>query len=462
MSVNSFENYPMSWKPDLTGQEGPKYKALARMLEEDIRNGVLKAGTKLPPWRELADYLDVNLSTVSRAFRVCEQKGLLSAAVGKGTYVASDAAAETIFLCGREKGDLIEMGAIVPQITGNARVGKYTEMLLKKPDALHLFSYGVPEGTKRHRDAGAAWLGRTGFQTESGNILLAAGGQNALTASLGAFFTKGGRVGTDPLTYPGVKTASRLLGIRLIPVRSEGREMTAEGIRYAARNEDIRGLYIIPDYHNPTAHIMSVQRRREIAQAAREMDLIVIEDAINSPLTEQKLPPVAAFAPERVICLTSLSKAISPGLRTAFVYVPGALRQELTNTLYAMNITISPLLATVAAGLIEDGVADEIVRERKKEILLRNRIVDEILGEGRAEGASTSPLRYIPLTDGTTGRELEKRAGKAGIQIYGTERFSVGNSLAGEGIRLSVTTPATPEELAEGIRRLKGLLDANR
>lgn len=35
MSVNSFDNYPMSWKPDLSGAEGPKYLALVRMLEEE-------------------------------------------------------------------------------------------------------------------------------------------------------------------------------------------------------------------------------------------------------------------------------------------------------------------------------------------------------------------------------------------------------------------------------------------
>ena len=83
MPVNSFENYPMSWKPDLKNTTGPKYLALVKLLEEDIERGALKPGTKLPPQRELADFLDVNLSTISRAFKLCEQKGLLSASVGR-------------------------------------------------------------------------------------------------------------------------------------------------------------------------------------------------------------------------------------------------------------------------------------------------------------------------------------------------------------------------------------------
>ena len=72
MPVNSFENYPMSWKPDKTKLERPYYLSIATMLEQDIINGSLPANTKLPPQRELADFLDLNLSTITRAYKICE------------------------------------------------------------------------------------------------------------------------------------------------------------------------------------------------------------------------------------------------------------------------------------------------------------------------------------------------------------------------------------------------------
>ena len=200
MSINSFDNYPMSWKPDLSRTSGPKYLALVSLMEEDIKNGTLKAGTKLPPQRELADYLNVNLSTISRAFKLCGQKGLLSASVGNGTYVCADVSAETILLCGRENPRMIEMGALVPQVSGNRLVKTHTERLLKRPDALNLFSYDDPEGTGRQREAGVAWLQKSGFSTDKDHVLLAAGGQNALTAALGALLERGDKLGTDPLT----------------------------------------------------------------------------------------------------------------------------------------------------------------------------------------------------------------------------------------------------------------------
>ncbi len=458
MPVNSFDNYPMSWKPDFSRHTGPKYLSLVKMLEEDIKNGTLKAGTKLPPQRELADYLDINLSTVSRAFKLCEQKGLVCSSVGSGTFVSSDATAQTLLLCEERDRHVIEMGAIVPFTSCNHLVRQYMEKLLKRQDSLNLLSYGIPEGTKRHRSAGALWLQKSGFTADSAQILLAAGGQNALTASLGACFERGDKVGTDPLTYPGVKSAAKLLGIHLIPIQTRNYEMTEEGIRYARQNEGVKGLYIIPDFHNPTAHTMSLETRQMIAKCAVEMDLPVIEDGINNLLADAPLPPVASFAPESVIYLSSLSKTVSAGLRTAFLHTPRRYRQKLIAALYAMNISVSPLLATTAAGLIEEEIAGQILSERRQKIRERNLIVDEILKDTQVSGTAASPLRYIHLPESFTGKEFETYAEKAGVQVYGAERFCVGNKPAPNAVRIAVTTPQSTEELAEGVKRLHKLL----
>lgn len=60
MPFNSFENYPMSWRPRREELEKPYYLSLAGLLEREIAEGRLKAHTKLPPQRELADFLDLN------------------------------------------------------------------------------------------------------------------------------------------------------------------------------------------------------------------------------------------------------------------------------------------------------------------------------------------------------------------------------------------------------------------
>lgn len=458
MPINSFEHYPMSWKPDISKITGPKYIALAELLEDDIKSGRLKAGTKLPPQRELADFLDLNLSTISKVYKLCGQKGLLSASVGNGTYVSSDASVEQVLLCGREDSHIIEMGAIVPFVTSNIKVRQYTEDMLKKPDALNLFSYGMPEGTKRQREAGAAWLQKSGFCTDMEHIVPAAGGQNAITAVLGALFKAGDRIGTEPMTYPGIKTATKLFGVHLLPVQSDHNEMTDEGIRYAVQNENIKAIYVIPDYHNPTAHIMSLETRKMIADMAQKEKLLVIEDGINNLLEQNPMPPIASFAPEQVVYISSLSKTVSPGLRTAFVHVPDRFHEKLVTALYSMNISVSPLLATVSAALIEDGAAEEILAERQKGIAERNLIVNKVLDGFVMPSELTAPLRYVRLPEYFTGKSFEICAKQAGVEVYGAERFVVGNKPPEKTIRISVTTPPSAALLTEGVERLSALL----
>ena len=70
MPINSFDDYPMTWRPERIHLHPPVYRALAAQLERDILSGRLPPHTKLPPQRELADFLDLNLSTVTRAFRL--------------------------------------------------------------------------------------------------------------------------------------------------------------------------------------------------------------------------------------------------------------------------------------------------------------------------------------------------------------------------------------------------------
>ena len=112
MPVNSFENYPMSWKPQKSQLERPYYLSLASLLEKDIQSGILKENTKLPPQRELADFLDLNLSTITRAYKLCELKGLLYAVTGRGTFVSSGIHAQDTFL--DQNFPAIEMGMNKP------------------------------------------------------------------------------------------------------------------------------------------------------------------------------------------------------------------------------------------------------------------------------------------------------------------------------------------------------------
>ena len=88
MPINDFTNYKLSWYPNKKNLKRPIYKSLLQQLTTAINNGELSSGTKLPPQRELADYLDINFTTVTRTYKLSAQLGLTYGIHGKGTFVS--------------------------------------------------------------------------------------------------------------------------------------------------------------------------------------------------------------------------------------------------------------------------------------------------------------------------------------------------------------------------------------
>uniref|UniRef100_UPI0020BDF31F aminotransferase class I/II-fold pyridoxal phosphate-dependent enzyme n=1 Tax=Lysinibacillus fusiformis TaxID=28031 RepID=UPI0020BDF31F len=213
--------------------------------------------------------------------------------------------------------------------------------------------------------------------------------------TLPALFQPGHRIGTDPITYAGIKTAANMLGIQLVAIQQCQGEMTREGLLYACKNEPIKGIYVIIDFHNPTTHTMSVETRKMIAERARQKDLLNAEDAIYSFLKEQPLAPIASFAPDKVIYIASLSKTLSPGLRLSFLVTPSTLRKKIMETLYNINISVSPLMLELAARLIHEGVAQTILEKHRAYAKQQNALVNKYLGDYDILGEEECFFRWL-------------------------------------------------------------------
>src|SRR6185436_9268962 len=84
---NSYIAAMTMWMPNLEGRGAPKYRAIADAIDEDVKNGALRPGARLPPHRELADHLDVTVTTITRAYTEAARRGLISGHVGRGTFI---------------------------------------------------------------------------------------------------------------------------------------------------------------------------------------------------------------------------------------------------------------------------------------------------------------------------------------------------------------------------------------
>ena len=65
----------------------PIYLQIVEQVRQQVANGELKPGDQLPTVRSLALDLRINFNTVSRAYRLLDESGIISTQQGRGTYI---------------------------------------------------------------------------------------------------------------------------------------------------------------------------------------------------------------------------------------------------------------------------------------------------------------------------------------------------------------------------------------
>lgn len=458
MPINSFDDYPMSWRPTLDKSGRCLYQRLAAQLESDIQSGVLKPGTRLPPQRELADFLDVNVSTVTKAFKQCALKGLLSSTVGSGTFVAYDALTNERLLSEHPRGQIIDMGATVPEPSGNDVLMAQLRALVGEADAARLFSYIAQGADEWQKDVAVRLFQLCGHTANREQVLFSPGGQNALTAILAALFRRGEKIAVDAHTYPGIKTAAAMLGVQLIPVSQGAEGMEPEALEAVCKTDKISGIYCIPACHNPTTVTMPQQRRREIARIAEQYDCILIEDGTYQLIVGERTA-ISDSIPDRSIYITSLSKAIAPGLRMAYLSVPPQYKSAVLDALYSLNVAVVPMMAELSARIIVSGQFETILENHKIFTAERSAIVERYFPKEICLGADTDIFRWLLLPKKFTGAAFERLALAHGVQVYAAEKFAVGKTVPAHAVRLSICAPEDLEQLDQGMRILSSLIE---
>lgn len=459
MPINSFEDYPMTWKPHIskTG-DNPLYIEVANALERDVRNGQLNPNDKLPPQRELADYLDVNLSTIARAFKLCTAKGLISGEVGRGTYVASDVLSNLPMLdqCGLEL--CINLGASHPLYEQNKYVVDTLKHIVKKYNIGSLLEYSETSGRMKHKQSGQLWFSQFGLNVPEEQVLITSGLQNSLAIILTSLFRFGDKIVTNSIIYPGIKNIANSLGIQLIPIPYVGERMNIDYLVQLCKNEKINGIYLIPDHHNPTTIYMNEDERNQLASIIKQYSLICIEDATYSFLSAPRYTPITSMIPEQSIYISTVSNSLSAGLRVAFLLMPYPYIEKLKRGNSDINVMSAPLEVEVTSQLIRTGVAQKMMQEKIICLQQRNKLVDKYLSDYKVRGALNSQFRWLSLPLKWTGKQFEMIAKEKGVQVFGCERFLVGSAVVEPAVRLAISTPKNSDDLETGLQILKNLL----
>ncbi len=448
------------WTPNIQKSSTPLYKQLADAIEYDISSGCLLPGEKLPTHRDLADSLEVNVTTITRGYKEAERRGLIAGTVGRGTYVSSDAGTSTSMVPHVPHAPgMIELGLINPLYHLDPDLTAGLKKLCRRQDTSALMHYSDPGGLPEHRAVGAKWANSFGLKVTANDIVVCSGAQHALTCALNGLFKPGDRIATDYLTYPGMKTLATMLGLRLVPVKMDQSGMDAESLDRICRREKITGLYLMPGVHNPTTITVTESRREALAKIAITHGLLVIEDDAYDLTRPGITPPTTALLPDNGLYIAGISKALAAGLRVAFMVVPQKYRRAICEAVLNTVWMTPPLNVELVSLWIKDGTAETVIELKRQEAAKRFALAKKILHRYTFTGIATGFFIWLSLPTPWRGLLFEQRMRELGVNVFGAEKFTVGDATAPAAARISLTGTKNTDELATGLQLVKRVLD---
>ncbi|UCC30957.1 MAG: PLP-dependent aminotransferase family protein [Phycisphaerales bacterium] len=448
-----------TWIPDVGASTDPIYLAIAKAIMADVATGRLKPGDRLPPQRELARELNVSIGTVTRGYIEAARRGVTRGKSGRGTIVRDTAAERPDSRLRVGPGtELVDLGTNLPIHGEHPDLSKAFAGLAHQEGVSRLLRYQAPQEDPRYLAAGGKWIRESGLNVDPGSVVIAAGAQHAVMVTLGALTEPGDLVFADELTCPALFEVAQLLRLRVQGIVMDDVGMRPDALLAACRQRNGQALYCMPTVQNPTSAILTAERRRELAEVAREYDLLVIEDEVHRHLAPDAPQPISEIVPERGFFIAGLSKAVAPGLRVAYVAAPPFARDKLKDAVAASLVMVSPLPLELATMWIEDGTASRTADRKRAEAEARQLIAREILGSYSYRAFATAYNILLDLPQEWKAGEFANEARRRGVAIAPAAAFAVPGCQPPEAVRISLGGAENRPQLRDALKVIAKIL----
>lgn len=467
---------------------------LARQITDQIRSQILSGelthDERLPSTRLLSKELGVNRITVSQAYKQLIQEGLVRSGVGSGTYVAArslnrnwdsssklDRSNYTPFfsqgvrsaaqkvqdlsLLNPLSEDTINFATLVPD-ERLFPVDEFQQCLdtAIKRDGARLLQYGGTQGYTPLRKYIAGRLNELGVRATEDEILMVNGAQQGIDLVLRCFLSTGDKVALSIPTYHNLFPLLDLLGAGVVPVRMTEQGPDIESLTEALRDPQVRLIYVMPNFQNPTGVTCSEEVRKQINELSARRGVPVLEDDFEMELavSGQGLSPIKRYDDHgRVIYLSTFSKSLFPGLRIGWLMATGETLKALATLKKATDLENSVLLQAAAFEFCTQGHYEKHLVKIRNMIHERMETAFAALEESMPEGVTWSRPQggyalWIQLPEGVASQRVFTRARKDGVLVSPGTIFGFEGNDPG-GIRLCLTVSREPE-IRKGIEIL--------
>lgn len=414
------------------------YARIADKIAERIASGQLAIGSQLPPQRTFAFQQGIAVSTASRVYDELRRRGLVVGEVGRGTFVSNrfaplDPALQEPSGIGLDLEIVFRLGANA-RVEISASISRFFKSGLKE----QAVAPPSVRGSDAARRSLAALTSTEDFPVDSDALLLAGSGKEAILASLAAVAPRGGRIGVEALTYPFVLSAARLLGIELVALRVDDQGIVPDALEQATEL-GLDGLYVQPTLQSPLVLTMTQARRKSIADILIQNDLVAIEDRVYGFM--RPMTPLAAYAPDHVIQIDSLSKRLMPGLAVGWIAAPSRFHSALARSLRSGGWMAPALAVALAQHWIDEGVVSSVERMKRREAAEMFELAKDALSELGFTGANDALHGWIALPTEWRGESFAAASAELGIAVAPGRAFAVEPGTAPPGVRIAFSAP---------------------
>lgn len=346
---------------------------------------------------------------------------------------------------------------------------KIGKEVLEKSGAQAL-QYGPTEGFGPLREAIATRMAKVKVDVKAEDILITSGSQQGLDFAAKIFINPGDIIVCESPTYLGAINAFKAYEPKFIEIDTDKDGMIMEDLEQALKdNDNIKFIYAIPDFQNPSGKTWSVERRIKLVELANKYDVAIIEDNPYGELRFEGeiLPSIKHFDTEgRVAFLGTFSKILCPGLRLGWVAASPEVLNKFILVKQGADLQSSTISQMEAAKFFELYDIDEHIKKiidlyRVRRDLMMKTIEEEFPKEATATYPEGGLFTWVTLPEYMNARELALTALEQNVAyVPGGSFFPNGGNE--NTFRLNYSN-MNEEKIVEGIKRLgKVLKDALR
>ena len=310
------------------------YLKLYQSIEQDVINGKLKPGDKLPSYRQSAKKYAISMATVVHAHNKLAEAGIIEIIQGSGCYVravnAHDFFSDRIVLENFREGQITDFPVVnfssaspfLPTYPIESFAAIFSEILAEGLDPA-FFAYGTTKGARRLQAALQTYAEGQGLTAPETDFHITNGGQQAIDLVCKLFRGKAFSVIVEDPGYPVAVNSFVNAGASVFPVRlqDDGCDMAAMERVLKKRHIDL--VYVMTNYQSPTGICWSDEKKKSLLDLAEKYDFFIVEDDCWSDLYFDGVfrPPLKAVdTVSRVIYIKSFSKILA--LVAFSVYFP--------------------------------------------------------------------------------------------------------------------------------------------